>query len=205
MGVKSGLLAVRGWLAKNKSNCFQEASGFVGGVGSPPEELVVTGTRIVAVISSHPVPGRLCRWLSNILWSAGRQVFALLLLSQGQIQSVGVQYCWSFYWRRSGGPGISNRAEAFPLQPGICSSLLANLLWVSFAIMCLQLCPKGKEIRCVPFMLFIVYKNKGGKKPLCFEFPSKQDFFGCLWIFLPCFVVLGNVIIHLSCFCCRTS
>lgn len=75
--------------------------------------------------------------------------------------------------RRNRGPGINNRAEAFPLGPGICSSLLANLFERLLPLCGLQSGPKGKEILRMPFVLFVVYEGEikqqqgGWGKPLC--------------------------------------
>lgn len=64
-------------------------------------------------------------------------IFALSLMSQRLIQSVGVQCCWSSYLRRSRDPEISNLKSGLRYfhKPHICFILLANLFWVSFSIM----------------------------------------------------------------------
>lgn len=64
-------------------------------------------------------------------------IFALSLMSQRLIQSVGVQCCWSSYLRRSRDPEISNLKSGLRYfhEPHICFILLANLFWVSFSIM----------------------------------------------------------------------
>lgn len=119
----------------------------------------------------------------------GRAVVLVLLLEKKQRS-----------WDQQQGWGISIRARHLLQSSGqLVLSVFCHYVVCSFI-------PKEKKLYVCPYALYSTLKKKGGGGgTLCFEFPSKNDFFGCLWIFLPCFVLLVNGIIHLSCFCCRTS
>lgn len=125
-GCKIWSAASDGVTFKKKSNCFQEAKGFVDGVGSPPKELVLTGTRIAPLISSHPVPRRLCRWLSNVLCSSGSH-FSSVTLEPGTGPVHGCAVVLELLLEKKQRSWDQQHAEAFPLEPGICSSLPAHL------------------------------------------------------------------------------
>lgn len=114
------------------------------------------------------------------------RIFALSLMSQRLIQSVGVQCCWSFYLRSSRDPEISNLKSG--LRYFHMSHTFAPFFWPTcfqclFPLCGLQSCPTGKEIMYMPFMLFIVYLKRG--KNSLFLVSFQTGFFGCLGIFLP--------------------
>lgn len=156
-GGKSRHLAARGQVGKRKSNSPQEAKGFACGAGSPPEGLVATGSVswIVPKVSSHLYAQRALQMAEQPEFCRKSRLCSVAPEPRHDpVRGCAVELELSL--RRNRGPQINNRAEAFPLEPGICSSLLANFECLS-PLCGLQLCPKGKEIIRMPFMLFTVY------------------------------------------------